>query len=82
MAKATATPIEVVTTTDGIRLDLTVAEAKALLAVTGYVGGHPAESPRGDMDAIREALSQQLGQRACDLSGSLRGGVYFHDGSL
>lgn len=68
MAEADKTEIEtevvktvtVVESEPGVVLVLTVAEARALYAVTTRVGGSPFDSPRRHIDSIRYALDGPL----------------------
>lgn len=55
MAKATLQEVKPVR--PNVLLELTPAEAEALVIVTGMVGGNPASSARGKIDDIREALN-------------------------
>lgn len=52
MANATREPV----VEPDVILTLTAAEAKTLRAVCARIGGDPDITPRGDMDAISDAL--------------------------
>lgn len=54
-AKVTET-VEVVKEEEHIMLKLTMAEARALFALTNRVGGSPGNSPRGLIDNVNEAI--------------------------
>ena len=58
MATAHAKAFTVINTEiiEGVVLELTMAEAEALLHVTRHIGGDPHTSARGRFDAIRAAL--------------------------
>jgi len=58
MAKAEKTKIERVITEEGVVLQLTMPEARALFAILWRVGGSPVTSPRGLADGIRNALTE------------------------
>lgn len=48
--------VEVVKEEEHITLKLTMAEARALFALTNRVGGSPGNSPRGLIDGVRVAI--------------------------
>ncbi len=56
MAKATK-QVEVKETLTGVTLELSVEEARTLMAILHYVGGHPRTTRRGYTDAVVEALA-------------------------
>jgi hypothetical protein len=69
MATAKTRFVPLVTTTqvaDGVTLELTKAEAEALLFITGCIGGVPDTSARGRFDSIRSAL-REAGVERIDL---------------
>jgi hypothetical protein len=62
VANARKTEIERTVKEEGVSLDLTMPEVRALYAVTNRVGGSPTEGPRGLIDNIRLALLDALGK--------------------
>lgn len=60
MASAEKTEIERIVKEEGIVLHLTMAEARALGALTWRVVGSPDRSPRGLIDGIRKALAKAV----------------------
>lgn len=58
MAKARVTQVEKITYEDGVTLELTLAEARALYALTNRVGGDARYTPRGLTDKIGAVLKE------------------------
>lgn len=56
MAQTTKTNIEVVTTVEGVRLDITKEEAQFIADVTSKIGGSTQRSRRRHADALAAAL--------------------------
>lgn len=75
---AKAKKFEKVVSEEGVKLTLTMAEARALRALFQAVGGSPSRSPRGLTDAIGDALDEIEGlHEGPEWSVHRQGSVYF-----